>query len=258
MAITFIAGEEFDSETAAPVYTTSSVSIVADDLIICWVFSEGGTTPNQPSVGGTNGFDATYTLIAGDDDCGAVLQMFAFTAVAASSTPGTISFTFSDNRADNITFGYCFARGVDNSSPIVTNQAGLGDRCAGSGTFSATDKWNEFDATVRQGNTLSAITAGNAVVLIGCTANNTTTIAIDTSWTNGVELQVGPASPVTAQSFVGHEVGGTPTNDPVLDATNSLTRQMGVAFELAVGATDNAGTSLDTIRTYQIGELVKP
>ncbi len=260
MAITFTAGATKDTNTDASVYTTDSAAVTSGDLILCWIYSEGGTTPDTPSVSGTNGFNATYTLIAGDDDCGAVLQMFAFWAVASSSTSGTISFTFTDDRVDNIVFGYFFEQGGNTAAPIVASQAGLGDHCVGSGTFSNTTSFDNFDSSVRQGNTLAAITAGNAVVLIAVSPLITAdTLTIDSGWTNGVLLQEGPDTPNTGTAAVGYEVGGTPTNTPDITSSVGINRGMGVAFELAVAvAGDNAATSLDTIRTYQIRELVKP
>jgi hypothetical protein len=241
MAWTFTPGAIKETNTVSTSYATDSAASRSGELIFCWIYSEGGTEPDEPSVSGTNGFSATYTKIAGDDDCGSVVQMYAFWALAPSSTAGTITFTFSDNRADNITYGYFFVDGGNTSSAIVANQAGLGDRCAGSGTFSAADKYDNFNTAVRQGNTLSAITDGNAVIVITATNLPTGSISVDSSWTNGVELMDGPASPTTARSGVAYEAGDT----------NAMTRQMAIAFEVAAAL--NGGGSEGPVISEGIG-----
>jgi hypothetical protein len=253
--ISFAAGEILDSNTQTTAYSTSSNSITSGDLIIAFIYTEpGGSGVDQPTVAGTNGFNATYTLISGGGDGGSVVECYAFWAVASSSTAGVITFTFPDNRADNIVYGFFTADGVD-STPIVSGQAGTGDMNAGSGTFSHGTRIDNFDSSVRHGSTIGAITAGNAFVIIGMTNTESSLFSIDSGWTDGVELDEGGGT--YAKAAIGYDIVGTPDNTGQLRTSTSNTRNMGVAFELAADSGIIEATSADTVSTSEstIGTL---
>ncbi len=114
MAVTATAGEILETNTTSSTYVTGSNSITSGDLIVAFIYSEGGTLGAPTSVVGTNGFSATYTQIAGRDD--GVIQMYAFRAVASSGVAGTITFTFSDDRVDGIVYGFVTQQNVNQTA----------------------------------------------------------------------------------------------------------------------------------------------
>lgn len=238
MAITFTAGASFDSETDSTSYQTTSGSVTSGDLIFAWIGSEAGTDPEQPGISGTNGFNTTWNLLGLSDDRNGgdpVVQLYAFWGIASSSTSGVITFTFTDNRIDNIAWGYCFAQGADTTTPIPANQWGGGAYDAGGAnqTFSNGTSIDEFDLAVNFGNTISAISSGNAMCIIGYDTG-TGTHSIDSGWTNGVMLQQGGSS-VTASSSFAYDIDANPDEDADVNKSSSP-RGLGIGFELAVAS----------------------
>jgi hypothetical protein len=217
MAVTAIAGEILDTNTTTDTFVTSSNSVVAGDVIIAFIQSEGGTTPDEPSVVGTNGFSATYTLVNSDSD---VLQFYVFRAIASSSVSGTITFTFTDNRIDNIVYGFCFLRAVNTTTAQGVVQSAVDGRKAGLGGFST------------GGGTLNLgafADAGNATLGIFTTNIDAQTHTPGSGFST-VEHHGSAESSVTASAVIQFRVD----NDQSVDCSwsNTTQRSFGIALEI--------------------------
>jgi hypothetical protein len=217
MAVSVNAGEIKDeSLPASKVFTTSSNSIVAGDVIVAFIQSEGGTTPDEPVVTGTGGFNVTYTKVASDDD---VLQFYAFRAVAGSSTSGTMTFTFTDNRVDNVVYGFCTLAGVNQATSQGVVQSAVDGRKAGAGGFST------------GGGTLNLGSfADSANATLGIFTHNQVTTMTPGAGFSTVEHH-GTAETAAASSAV---IQFRTDNDQTVDCTWSQTtqRSFGIALEL--------------------------
>jgi hypothetical protein len=269
MAVTATAGEILDTNTTATAYATSSNSIVAGDVIIAFIQSEGGTTPDQPSVVGTGGFSATYTEIAHDND---VLQFYAFRAVASSSASGTITFTFVDNRQDNIVYGFCTLQDVNQETNQGVAQNAIDGRKGGSGGFglaSGTLNLNVFAdvanatlgifthgksttmtpgsgfSTVEHHGTAEAATTASAVIQFR-TDNDQ---SVDCSWSNaaqrtfGIALEIdGTAVAPDDVTFVDGATGTSVTNTVQIAKADLAGLQDGDFVVVHLGAHVNDAT----------------
>lgn len=121
MAIDYASLATSGSNTDASSYTTASISPTANNLVLAWVYSAAGSTPNVPTVSGGG---VTWVQVATVLDSTSQKRLTLFRAMSAVSTSGTVTFDFGGQTQTGCTwsiiqYDHVSTRGTNGSGAIV-------------------------------------------------------------------------------------------------------------------------------------------
>jgi hypothetical protein len=127
----------FNTVSTASSYTTASITPTAGDLMLVAVNTRKGSTPEVPTLTGTNGLNVTWTLINSGLTSGSVLQRIAlFRGIPSSNTAGMFTADYGGVNQSQCNILVVSFSGVD----TATNQGVVQDanNTASSGTCTVT------------------------------------------------------------------------------------------------------------------------
>lgn len=114
------------SNSAASSYPTSTITPVSGQIIVAAVASLKATTPDTPTVSGTNGFNGTWTQVGTtvtiQTPAGNFIGLSVFWTLASSGVAGVVTFAFGGNNQLAMLYDLVTSPFVNTTTPVVQSK----------------------------------------------------------------------------------------------------------------------------------------
>lgn len=208
MAITAVNLTQFNSDTDATSYATSSISPGANKLILATVTSSKGSTPDVPTLSG-NGLTWVQITTNNYDNTGTQRTMTMFRALGSSPTSGAVTASFAGTQTA-CTIIIDEISGIDtsgtNGSGAIVQSATNAEASMASSTFTVTlaafSSVNNATYGAFSNGDATTPSAGTGFTLIGAAASTTPIIR------SMSEFQAANDTTVTFNAAAGNTAGG--------------------------------------------------